>query len=174
MLSGTLSGTDLNYAYINDMDMGAPSMNEHVVAASPKRESSAPKSPQPPPAKHIDDEAPSHHHRQHTHHHQPMFVSPEEKIDMLTNELRRQREASEQQRSVGYLDKLLSKKKDILRMLMFACVVLLALSVHCVAEHYYKVFFDNTILTPWREFAMRAVYPLLVMFVLWNVRAFVK
>jgi hypothetical protein len=80
----------------------------------------------------------------------------------------------EQQKSGGYFDKLMSKKKDILRMLMFACVVLLALSVHTVVKHYYRAFFDNNVLTTWREFALRMIYPIAVVFALWNVRTFLK
>lgn len=167
MLSGTYSGTDLSYAYINDADYTGGLLGQAEPVPKKKvseaRAIETPKMDDPPKQSIPHSPAAN------------VFMSPDDKIEMLSNELRRQREYMEQQRaSGGYLDKLISKKKDMLRMVMFACVVLLALSVHFVADHYYKVFFDNNILTPWRELFVRVIYPVIVCFMLWNVRAFVK
>lgn len=175
MLSGTYSGTDLSYAYINDIDYGSPlasSSSTIEPSISKKKDDVVQHKKADDPPKHSN----AHHEHVHTHHVPPQaFMSPDEKIELLSAELRRQREQTEQQRaSGGYLDKLMSKKKDMLRMVMFACVVLLALSTHFVADHYYHVFFDNNVLTPWREFFVRSIYPTLVVFLLWNIRTFVK
>ena len=102
--------------------------------------------------------------------------TPEQKIQMLSMELSRQRDLMEQQRqsNVGYFDKLMSKRKDVLKFILFSLVILFALSIHHHVKHYYKAFFQTRVLTPPKEFGVRAIYPLVIIFVLWNLRVFVR
>jgi hypothetical protein len=102
--------------------------------------------------------------------------SPEQKIQMLSNELTRQRDMLEQQRmsNVGYFEKLMSRRKDLLKFMLFSLILLLAFSIHIHVKHYYKAFFQNHVLTPAKEFGVRLVYPVVVLFILWNLRVFVR
>ena len=103
-------------------------------------------------------------------------TSPEQKIQMLSQELYRQRELMEHHRlsNVGYFDKLMARRKELLKFLLFSLIILLALSIHTQIKHYYKAFFQSHVLTPGKEFGIRMVYPLVVIFILWNLRVFVR
>lgn len=171
------------------------SYNDSSVAPSPKRSSSPPAasaSPSPSKSHHKD------HHKKHDIDHvvssmkspvpppQPSNVnydsifsnhpSPEQKIQMLSHELTRQKDMLEQQRlsNVGYFEKLMAKRKDLLKFMLFSLILLFAFSIHIHVKHYYKAFFQNNVLTPAKEFGVRAVYPIVVLFILWNLRVFVR
>jgi hypothetical protein len=103
----------------------------------------------------------------------PYPITTEEKLQSLSHELQKQKEYMEQNR-VGYIDKLLNKRRDILKMVMFCLVILLALSFHTVIKHYYKLYFESCVLTPTKEFFLRMVYPVVILFALWNSRLLVR
>ena len=102
--------------------------------------------------------------------------SPEQKIQFLSNELSRQRELLEQQRlsNVGYFDKLMARRKELLKFALFSLIILLALSIHYHVKHYYKTFFQSHVLTPPKEFGIRLIYPVVILFIVWNLRVFVR
>ena len=97
------------------------------------------------------------------------------RIALLVNELKKQQKltASMQQQS-GYLDKLFSKKKDLLRIIQFSLIIVLAMSLHFVIDHYIKYYIKNNDFTFERELIIRLVYPVAVIFILWNMKAFLK
>jgi hypothetical protein len=110
---------------------------------------------------------------QQSYHDIPYPLTTEERLQTLSHEIQKQKEYMEQNR-VGYIDKLMSKRRDILKMIMFCLVILLALSSHMVIKHYYRSFLDTTDLTPTKEFFVRIAYPLVILFALWNSRLFIR
>jgi hypothetical protein len=97
------------------------------------------------------------------------------RITVLLNELKKQQKltANMQQQS-GYLDKLFAKKKEVLRILQFSLIIVLAMSLHFVVDHYMTFYIKNNDLTFERELLLRLLYPVSLLFVLWNMKTFLK
>lgn len=97
------------------------------------------------------------------------------RIAILVNELRKQQRltASMQQQS-SYLDKLFSRKKDLLKITQLSLIVVLALSVHFLVDNYLKNYIKSNDFTFERELIIRLLYPLSVLFILWNIKTFVR
>ncbi len=107
----------------------------------------------------------------HTHMPPSFHPTPDEKLERMAIELQTAREIIDKNNNDGYVDKMMSKRRDVLKIFMFSCIVLLALSIHYVTKYYYKSYFAEAVLTPTKEFFLRAAYPMVVLFVLWNIRA---
>jgi hypothetical protein len=103
-------------------------------------------------------------------------LTQDQKLYMLSNELQKQKEMFESAKasSPGYLDKLMSKKRDIGKLLVVAFVNLLALSTHFVLQHYITLHMESAMYSPNKEFFARILYPITVLFALWNIRVFNK
>jgi hypothetical protein len=97
------------------------------------------------------------------------------RIAVLLNELKKQQAitASMQEQS-GYLDRLFSKKKDMLKVFQLALIIVLAMSIHFVIDHYLRNYLKNNDLTFERELLIRVLYPFALLFILWNMKAFLK
>jgi len=109
------------------------------------------------------------------------LMTPDEKVYLLSTELKRQRDMYQQQQQQqggssqpGYLDKLWGKKRDVMKLVMFTLVFMLALSLHWVTKHYMKDYLDTNAFTPNKEFFFRMLYPCAILFIVWNMRAFNK
>lgn len=114
------------------------------------------------------------------HHPQPSNNFPltqpnDPRIGLLLNELQKQQQitASMQDKS-GYLDRLFSKKKDLLKVIQLALVIVLALSIHFIIDYYLRNYIKNNDLSFERELIIRLLYPFALIFVLWHMKAFVK
>lgn len=97
------------------------------------------------------------------------------KVAVLINELKKQQKMiANMEQQAGYFDKLGSKKKDVLRIIQLSLVIVLALSLHFVIDHYLKTYIKNNDLSFERELVLRLLYPIAVVFIIWNMKAFVK
>jgi hypothetical protein len=100
-------------------------------------------------------------------------ITTEEKLHTLTQELQRQKDYLEQQR-LGYFDRLMSRRREVMKLIMFCLIILLAMSIHTNVKHYYRVFFDTNVVTGHKEVLIRLAYPAIILFALWNSRIFVR
>lgn len=151
-----LSGTELNYAYGIEYD---PSPKESAKQRSaPPREEVKKVDLAPPNPSSLD----------------PTFLTSDQKLHILSAELQKQKELFENNKGSTYIDKLISKKKDIIKLVIFSFVILLALSFHDLLTYYLKKYLEESILSSGQEFALRLLYPALVLLTLWNIRAFNK
>jgi hypothetical protein len=151
-----LYGTDLSSAYSFDFDPSpkqAPQPPKPVVQQKPEKEVFR---NDPPPTPSLD----------------PTFLTSDQKLHLLSNELQKQKEFFEQQKGNNYVDRLLSKKKDIVKLLLISFVILLAISLHYIVDHYIKQFFEENVMSSGKEFLIRLLYPSLVLLILWNMKAF--
>jgi hypothetical protein len=97
------------------------------------------------------------------------------RIAILVNELKKQQMlTAKMQEQSGYLDKLFSKKKDMLRILQLALIIVLAMSIHFIIDFYMKFYIKNNDLSFERELLLRMLYPVGLIFILWNMKAFLK
>lgn len=97
------------------------------------------------------------------------------RIAVLLNELKKQQAitASMQEQS-SYLDRLFSKKKDMLKVFQLALIIVLAMSIHFIIDHYLRNYLKNNDFTFERELLIRLLYPFALLFILWNMKAFLK
>jgi hypothetical protein len=102
-------------------------------------------------------------------------LTQDQKIAVLLTELRKQQQlTSNMKQQSSYLDKLFSKKKDLLRIIQLSLVVVLALSLHFIIDHYLKHYIESNDLTFERELIIRLLYPISLVFILWNMKVFVR
>lgn len=160
-----LSGTDLSQAYglVEDSFSDVPSAQKQNVAKPQPSVQAPPPQLQPQPTKNIASLDPS-------------FLTADQKLHLLSSEFQKQREMFENSKgqNAGYLDKLILKKKDVTKLIVFSLVILLALSLHDVISTFVKNYIEDAELTPTKAWSLRLMYPVLVLFVLWNIKTFMK
>lgn len=105
----------------------------------------------------------------------PTPTTQDAKIALLVNELKKQQKltANMQQQS-SYLDKLFAKKKDVLKIIQFSLIIVLAMSIHFIIDHYLKYYIKNNDLTFERELIIRLIYPMSIIFIIWNFKTFLR
>ena len=78
---------------------------------------------------------------------------------------------STENNEVGYFDMLGSKKRDMLKLVIMAMMILLALSLHSLVSFWLKEYLATNDFSFRQEIGIRLLYPLLVLFILWNLKA---
>ena len=71
-----------------------------------------------------------------------------------------------------YLDQLVSKRRDMLKVIIFAVSILLAISLHTVVEFWLKEISVSKELAFKQELGLRALYPILIVLTLWLLKSF--
>jgi len=96
----------------------------------------------------------------------------EKRLLSILNEIKKKGTVKNSQPS--YFDKLASKSKDLVKLIQFALIVVLALSIHAIIKHYLKEYLSANDFSTEREVGMRLLYPLAVVFILWNIKALIR
>jgi hypothetical protein len=73
----------------------------------------------------------------------------------------------------GYFETLWARRRAVVKLVVLALVVLLAVSSHATIWHYLKQLIEDVEPTRYQEIALRVAYPLAVLAVMWNLKAFV-
>jgi hypothetical protein len=73
--------------------------------------------------------------------------------------------------SDNFWDKLVSKKWDVVKLFVLSLVVLLGISMDKVATFYLNAFVSKAFLSETHEFLVRLSYPIVVLLVLWIIKA---
>lgn len=71
----------------------------------------------------------------------------------------------------NFWDKLVSKKWEVIKLVMLSLVVLLGISMDKVATHYLSAYVGKAFLTETQEFLVRLSYPVVVILVIWIIKA---
>jgi hypothetical protein len=102
-------------------------------------------------------------------------LDQEQRIMQALNQLQKKKDelvtVTQQQ---SYIDKLFNKKKELGKLLQFVFIIVLGLSIHALIEFYLTDYISNSDMSPWRQFFLRLLYPMAILFVLWNIKVFVK
>lgn len=72
----------------------------------------------------------------------------------------------------GYFAALGMKRKDIQKLVILSLMVTLGIAFHWVIVNYYDVWLASWGLSGRQEFLLRISYPLAIIFVMWNLKAF--
>lgn len=98
----------------------------------------------------------------------------EQRILNALAELKRQKQDVSISSQPSYVDKILNKKKEIIKLLQFALVIVLGLSIHHIIKVYLKSFISENDFSWERILLLRLLYPIAIIFILWNLKTFVK
>lgn len=72
----------------------------------------------------------------------------------------------------GYFAMLGMKRKDVQKLVILSLMVTLGIAIHWTTVNYYDGWLTTWGLSSRQEFLLRASYPLAVLFVMWNIKAF--
>jgi len=97
-----------------------------------------------------------------------------QKLMSILNEIKKQKNNTLEKTETSYIDKLFSKKKELIKLLQFSLIIILALSIHGIIDYYLKNFIENNDFSSERVLFIRLLYPVVIMFFLWNLKIFVK
>ncbi len=124
----------------------------------------------------------------HLHHHQqsqqntsyeplmpqpPIFQQNDVMIKELQYELEKQKTMNKRE-SDTLIDRYLSKKKDVMKLLNISLSVLFAISIHFVFGDLIKEYITNNDFTSNKEIFIKCMYPVSVLLVLWSLKVFNK
>lgn len=73
--------------------------------------------------------------------------------------------------SSSYFDVMVQKRRDVMKMVAFAVIILLAISIHTVVDFGLKEAILSSDFTFKQELGIRFIYPFLVFLLLWNLKA---
>lgn len=72
----------------------------------------------------------------------------------------------------GYLSVMGMKRKDVQKLVILSLMVTLGIAIHWVTVNYYDGWLTSWGLTGRQDFLLRVSYPLAIIFVMWNLKAF--
>lgn len=100
----------------------------------------------------------------------------EQKMALLVAELKKKKAAAavHETNEPSYFDKLFGKKKELYRILQLSLMITLGISIHFLIDHYITKYLADNEMSFERQFIIRLMYPLAVLFIIWNFRVFVK
>jgi hypothetical protein len=73
--------------------------------------------------------------------------------------------------SVGYIDVMVNRRRDVLKLTAISVVILLAISFHYVVEFFLKEIIISSDFSFKQELGIRFLYPVGVFLLLWNIKA---
>lgn len=73
--------------------------------------------------------------------------------------------------SPSYLDSMISKRREVLKIIILATTIVLGISIHSVVEFWLREYFVSRDLGFKQEFGSRLLYPGLVILVIWMLKA---
>jgi hypothetical protein len=71
----------------------------------------------------------------------------------------------------GFIDRLAGKRVELMKVMMFAFIILFAISMDKLFTHYISQYISQSILTDTQELLIRAAYPVAILLVIWIVKA---
>ena len=77
-----------------------------------------------------------------------------------------------QQPSYSFWDRLVIKRPEVMKLAMFALVILLAIALDRIGTHYLTKYLSNNIFTEFQEFIIRLSYPILIFILLPILKSF--
>lgn len=124
-------------------------------------------------------------HHQHEEQHQPTTYETnnffrdnqmQNQLSQLQEELRLQKQKTQSYKTtdVNLIDRFVSKKKDVIKLVLISLTIVLAFSLHYVIHDALKAYLMNSILTPSLELMTKLAYPVTILLVIWTIKVFNK
>ena len=74
-------------------------------------------------------------------------------------------------RDYSFWDRMSMKRGDIIKLIVFALIIVLGISIDRLTTHYLTRYVADNILTEFQEFMLRLAYPVVVILVLWIIKS---
>jgi len=171
-------GTDLHQAYdpgMNTEPHNLIHMNSSDLSREVEQKQASMQQPSAPsqPA-----------HAQQVHRDEPVYETNNffkdsqmnDQLGQLQEELKLQKQKLQATKSndVNIIDRFVSKKKEVFKLVIISLTILLAFSMHFVVNDLMKTYLMNTILTPNQEMFTKLSYPITVLLLIWTIKVFNK
>lgn len=109
----------------------------------------------------------------------------EQRINALVNELKKQKQSpmpvptgyygsNYQPVEESYWDKMVNKRKEILKFVHSGLIILFAISLHFIIDFLLKAYLESNDVSHNREILIRVLYPVGILFIAWNIITFIK
>lgn len=72
----------------------------------------------------------------------------------------------------GYFERMGMRRRDLMKLVICAVMVTLGISLHWVGSHYINEWIESSDFDAKQRLAIRVAYPAIIVFVLWNLKAF--
>lgn len=72
----------------------------------------------------------------------------------------------------GFWDKIGRKKLEVLKVFVLSLIIVLGISIDHISKYYLDSYIAKSFLTETQEFLVRLSYPLLVILIIWLIKAF--
>lgn len=70
----------------------------------------------------------------------------------------------------SFFDAMWAKRRELVKLLMFSLVIIIALSFHSVMEHVIKTYISENDMTPRNEVLLRFAYPVAMILIVWFMK----
>ena len=98
--------------------------------------------------------------------------SLQQQLAHLQNELAMQKKTQKQE--INIIDRFISKKKEVIKLVLIALTILLAFSSHYLVVDLIKNYLNNTVLSGTQEMLTKVAYPVTVLLMMWTIKVFNK
>ena len=104
----------------------------------------------------------------------------DQKMAVLVAELKKKKEAQATSAALAtpeqpsYIDKLFGKRKELYKVLQLSLMITLGISIHFLIDYYLAKYLSENEMSFERQLILRLLYPSAVIFILWNMRVFIK
>ena len=71
-----------------------------------------------------------------------------------------------------FWDKIGRKRVEVLKVFVLALIIVLGISIDHISKHYLDTYISKSFLTETQEFLVRLSYPLLIILIIWIIKAF--
>lgn len=102
---------------------------------------------------------------------QPQQYNPAEAM-YLNAAPQQQQQAMYKYKEETFMDRFLSKRYDVLKVVSFALIIVLAISIDRFTTFYITQYIDSNILTKTNEMVFRLSYPLIIVVIIWLIKTF--
>lgn len=120
-----------------------------------------------------DTEYESRHHREIQQNHEPKSVQNQIEYPIPQQYNMPQQAPPKRQfaPSYSFWDRMTLKRVEVIKLAMFSLVILLAIAIDKISNHYLSKYISENVLSETQEFILRLSYPIVIFLVLWIAKS---
>jgi hypothetical protein len=167
-----MDGTDLSLAYGDSYDMDSPGMSMGGNFNGNYKSKGSYKDPglviQKEPQRTVDLPLPK---LSSSPLENPNYKVPQDIYANQGNDFEEKPKYSSRSSQLSFWDKIGNKKMEVLKVFILSLVIVLGISIDHISKHYLDNYISKSFLTETQEFLVRLSYPLIVILVIWIIKA---
>lgn len=71
----------------------------------------------------------------------------------------------------SFTDRMTMKRGDVMKLFVFALVIVLAIAIHKFGKHYISKYLEQNVFTDFQEFMIRLSYPVVILLTIWILKS---